>query len=66
LVTWATIQPVWPVLALLAYILVNCVLAVLAAQRRHALDVYDRVRASKKLRTEYLTSLANRQNPQEY
>ena len=49
-------------LAILAYILVNCVLSVLAAQRRHALDVYDRVRASKKLRTEYLASLADRQN----
>ena len=62
MVTWQTVQPVWWVLALLAYVLVTCVLTVLAAQRRHAIDVYDRVRASKRLRTEYLASLAARQN----
>ena len=45
------------VLAGLTYLLVTCVLTVMAAQRKHAIDVHDRVRESKRLRQEYLQAL---------
>jgi hypothetical protein len=49
-------------LAGLTYGMVSCVLTILAVQRKHALDVYDRVRDSKRLRQEYLTALQNKSN----
>jgi hypothetical protein len=58
---WAALETVWPVLALLGYTLATSVLYVLAAQRRHHLEIYDRIRASKQLRREYLQALASRQ-----
>ena len=47
-------QSVWPVLGILAYLLITCVLRVLRAQREAEIQVYDRVRASKKMRKDYL------------
>lgn len=54
-------QSIWPVLAFLAYMLVTCTLLVLAAQRRHALEIHNRIRESKRLREEYLTTVQNKQ-----
>ncbi|MEX0775917.1 MAG: hypothetical protein WD042_09425 [Phycisphaeraceae bacterium] len=57
---WALLQSVGLVLLLLAYLLATCMLSVLAAQRKHAVDMYDRIRESKRLRRAYLESLAKR------
>ena len=48
------ILSVWPVLLGLAYVLVTCTLSVLASHRRHMIDMHDRVRRSKQLRSDYL------------
>jgi hypothetical protein len=56
------IQSVWPVLALLGFVLVTAVLAVLAGYHRHAVAVHDRVRESKARRRAYLESVRDRQN----
>ncbi len=47
-------------LGLLTYLLVTCTLTVMAAQRKHALDVHDRIRESKRLRQEYLEAVRKR------
>ena len=44
----------WPVLLLLAYLLVTCVLTVITAARKRALDIHDRVRECHELRRQYL------------
>ena len=59
--TWQLFESVWPVLAFLGFTLVTTTLYVLASQRRHAIDIYDRVRASKAMRRQYLEALKNRQ-----
>lgn len=57
---WSSIVAAWPVLAVLGYILVHKVLYVLAMQRGNDLMIYDRARAARKLRREYLETLAAR------
>ena len=59
---WDSLEPVLPILAVLGAILVGCTLATLAAQRRHAIDVYDRVRLSKSMRARYLEATKNHVN----
>ena len=39
------------------WLLVTCVLRVLAARRYHALEIHDRVRESKRLRQAYIDSV---------
>lgn len=51
---------IWPVLLVLAYLLVTVMLYTLARYRHHYVSVYDRVRESHKLRNEYLDSLRER------
>ncbi|MCE9592544.1 MAG: hypothetical protein K8S99_18710 [Planctomycetes bacterium] len=51
---------VWPILALLAYLLVTVVLYVLAQHRAHYVGLYDRIRESNRLRSEYIESLRKR------
>lgn len=60
-VTWDLFQTVWPVLGLLAYLLVTFVLVILASQRSLAIAVHDRVRESKALRRRYV-ELVGRKN----
>ena len=57
---WSSIVAAWPVLAVLGYILVHKVLYVLAMQRGNDLMIYDRACAARKMRREYLESLAAR------
>lgn len=58
----AALQTVWPILLLLAFLFCTCALSVLAAQRRHALEIHDRVRESKRLRSEYLAAVQARES----
>jgi len=51
------IRDLWPLLVFFAYLLVTCTLVVLASHRRHAIEMHDRVRRSKQMRTEYLRAL---------
>jgi hypothetical protein len=60
--SWDSLEPALPVLAVLGAILVSCTLTTLAAQRRHAIDVYDRVRLSKSMRARYLETMKNHVN----
>jgi hypothetical protein len=57
---WASLESVWPILALLAGALVFVTLTVLAAQQRHAIEEHNRIRASRTLRIKYLESLKTR------
>ncbi len=58
---WSTLQSVGLGLALLGYLLITCILTILAAHRRNITDVHDRVRTSKRLRADYLRALAEKQ-----
>jgi hypothetical protein len=58
--TGAAFESIWPILALLAGALVFITLTVLAAQQRHALEQYNRIRASRVMRIKYLESLESR------
>jgi hypothetical protein len=60
--SWSNLEPVWPILALLAGALVFSTLSVLAAQQRHAIEQYNHVRASRALRLKYLESLKHRRD----
>ncbi|MCC7407779.1 MAG: hypothetical protein IT442_06880 [Phycisphaeraceae bacterium] len=53
---------VWPVLAILAYALVTCVLTTLAYMRRNQVDLHDRVRESLLLRQRYMATKEERQH----
>ncbi|MCC7146631.1 MAG: hypothetical protein IT443_09310 [Phycisphaeraceae bacterium] len=55
--TWQIIQKIWPILAVLVYILVTCVLGVLAYMRKHEIDLHDRVRESLVMRNKYLQTI---------
>ena len=55
--TWEVFVKVWPVLALLVYVLFTCVLLILAAHQKRALSVHDHIRESKALRQQYLRAL---------
>jgi hypothetical protein len=46
----------WPALALLLYLLVTCVLSVLAKHRYYAVSLHDVVRESKLKRNAYIKS----------
>lgn len=52
---------VWPVLAILAYVLVTCVLTTLAYMRRNQVELHDRVRESLLLRQRYMATTEQRQ-----
>ena len=51
---------VYPFLALLVYLLVQSVLAILAARRKNAIELHDRIREAKTIRNEYLKSIEER------
>lgn len=57
----SALQSVWPILALLAYMLLYCTSKVLAAQRANQVDVHDRIRRAKELRREYHEAVRERQ-----
>jgi competence protein ComGF len=59
---WTDLESLWPILALLAGALAFAMLAVLAAQQRHALEQHNHIRTSRSLRLKYLESLKNRRN----
>ncbi len=58
---WALLQSVGLALLVLLYLLVTCVLGVLAAHRQAAVDIHDRIRESKRIRQGYLRSVDDRQ-----
>ena len=49
-----------PCLALLVYLLVQSVLAILAARRKNAIELHDRIREARTIRNEYLESIEQR------
>lgn len=51
---------VWPVLAVLAYLLVTVVLYILARYRQQYISLHDRIRESHDLRNAYVQSLKDR------
>ena len=53
----ATLQSVWPALAVLAFMLITSVLRVLSAQHQSQIDVHNRIRESKQLREGCLNTL---------
>ncbi len=62
--TWELFKSAFPVLAVLAYILVSTTLNVLATQRRFAIDMHNRVREAKVMRRSYLRTLEERRQTQ--
>jgi hypothetical protein len=48
------IAAVWPLLALLGYLLVTCVLTILTNERRKALSLHDRIRECRVLRNKFM------------
>jgi hypothetical protein len=59
-VNWQAIQSVWPILLLLAYLLVTAVLTVLTYERKKHIDLHNRVRESLQMRNNYFRQLADR------
>jgi len=57
LMAWSTFQYVWPVLAILTYILVTTVLRVLAMHRRYWITLHDRICESRNMRRQYLKDI---------
>jgi hypothetical protein len=55
-------QFVWVILAGLAYLLVTCILMVLASARKRAIEIHDRVRECMELRRQYMTSVEEAKN----
>lgn len=55
--TWDVFVKLWPVFALLAYLLVTCVLLILAGHAKKTLAVHDHIRESKALRQKYLNAV---------
>ena len=55
MMTWHVLQSIWPVLAVLAYLLVTAVLTVVTSMRKRAIDVHDRIRQCMELRQRYLS-----------
>jgi hypothetical protein len=47
------LHSIWPILAILAFIMVTCILGMLAAIRRNATQVHNRVRDCMKLRLQF-------------
>lgn len=64
-VNWQALQSVWPILLLLAYLLVTAVLTVLTYERKKHVDLHDRVRESLHMRHTYFNHLADRMRPRE-
>jgi len=54
---WSTFQSVWPVLAILIYILVTTVLRVLALHRNYWITLHNRICESRNMRRQYLEDL---------
>lgn len=59
------IKTLWPLLALLGYILVTSVLAVLASAHQHEVQRHDLVRHARQRRLEYLKAMAADAQPPE-
>ena len=59
---WAVLKASLPFLAVLMYVLVNAVLTVLASQRRHAIELHDRIREARLLRQGYIDSIEEKSN----
>lgn len=59
--TWESLQIAWPALAILSYVLVASVLHVLASHYRHAIQIHEHIRAVRRLRNEYLSDTAAKQ-----
>jgi hypothetical protein len=55
--TWEVFLKLWPVFAILAYLLATCVLLILAGHAKKTLSVHDHIRESKALRQKYLSAL---------
>lgn len=50
-------QYVWPVLAVVVYAMVTCMLRLLSTHHGRELDIHNRLRASKEMRRQYLKAL---------
>jgi hypothetical protein len=59
--TWTIFYSIWPVLAVLAYLLFTCVLYVIASYHRRLISIHDTIRESKHLRQQYLKAIQSRQ-----
>jgi hypothetical protein len=55
--TWAMFHTIWPVLALLLYILVMCIVKVLSANLYHAMTLHNRICEARNLRRQYLEEI---------
>lgn len=55
--TWSTFQSVWPVLAIMIYILITTALRVLAMHRSYWITLHNRICESRNMRRQYLEDL---------
>lgn len=51
------LQSIWPILLALLYLLATSMLSVLASYRRHAIEVHNLLRESRRRRQAYLAGL---------
>jgi hypothetical protein len=54
----AVLQSLWPLLALLVYVMVTCMLSVLASAHHHEVARHDLVKRARERRLEYLRAMA--------
>ena len=59
---WDLVNSVWPVLAVMMALLLVTISKILGAQRKHEIEVYDRVLAAKELRRQYSEAVKERQS----
>jgi len=57
LVSWSVFQLVWPVLAVLAFLLARTVVMILHMHHFKAVDVHMRIKQCRELRHQYLASI---------
>lgn len=55
--TWDMFHTIWPVLALLIYILIMCIVKVLSANLSHAITLHNRVCQARDKRREYIEEI---------
>lgn len=55
--TWSTFQSVWPILAILVYILITTVLRILAMHRHYWITLHNHICESRNMRRQYLKDL---------
>lgn len=57
--TWAAIQPIWPVMLVICYLMAYSMMRVLSQSLYNAVFLHDRVCDARRIRSKYFEDLEN-------